>query len=238
MKGLIAKEKEVVVPGEVLATGMDYLPGAGTRRDGDNILATKVGLLFVEGRALKLIPLAGRYVPKRGDTVIAKVFDITMSGWRLEMNCAYSAMVTMRDASNDFIPKDADLRQYFDFGDYVVAKIVKVTTQKLIDLTMKGPGLRKLGPGRVINVNPYKVPRIIGKKGSMVSMVKQATGTRIIVGQNGLIWIQGDDPAKERLAVETIKKIEAESHISGLTDKIKAHLEKITGTKIEEKTEG
>jgi len=81
------------------------------------------------------------------------------------------------------------LTKYFDIGDYVMAKIINVTSQKLVDVTMKGPGLRKLKGGRIIQVNPYKVPRIIGKAGSMVTMIKDATGCRILVGQNGLVWI-------------------------------------------------
>ena len=114
-----------------------------------------------------------------------------------------------------------------------MCKIINVTTQKLVDVTMKGPGLRKLHGGRIFYVNTNKVPRIIGKKGSMISMVKQYTDTKMIVGQNGVIWLQGEDPKMELLAVETIKKIEDESHISGLTDKIKVFLEKETGKKIE-----
>lgn len=228
MGKLIAQEKTVVVPGETLAEGMDYLPGANTYREADNVLASKLGLMVVEGRAIKLIPLSGKYMPKRGDTIIGKVIDVLFSGWRVETNSAYSAMLGLKDATSEFIAKGADLTQYYDFDDYIVAKITNVTSQKLIDLTMKGPGLRKLTGGRVIEVSPYKVPRIIGKKGSMVSMIKLATGCRVIVGQNGLVWIQGDDSAKELLALKTIRKIEAEAHLSGLTDIIKEYLEKET----------
>jgi len=69
------------------------------------------------------------------------------------------------------------------------------------------------------------VPRIIGKQGSMVSMVKNATKCNIIVGQNGVVWIKGLKPEDEILTVETIRKIEAESHVPGLTEKIKKYLE-------------
>jgi exosome complex component RRP4 len=89
---------------------------------------------------------------------------------------------------------------------------------------MKGPGLRKLRGGRVIEVNTNKVPRIIGKQGSMVMMIKDATRCNISVGQNGLIWIDGE-PMSELLAIQAISKIEKESHLSGLTDKIKEFLE-------------
>jgi exosome complex component RRP4 len=235
MSEILVKEKQVVVPGEELAKGMDYLPSYGTYRGNDTIRAAKLGLVSIDGKVIKIIPLSGKYMPKKNDTIIGKVIDITMNGWRIDTNSPYSAMLSMKDATMDFIPKGADLTRYFDIGDYVVTKIIQVTTQKLIDLTMKGPGLRKLGAGRILQVNTTKVPRIIGKGGSMVSMIKQATGCRIIVGQNGIVWIQGEDPAKETLAAETIKRIEKESHIQGLTDIIKNDLEKITGIKIEYK---
>ncbi len=221
--GLLAEDKTVVVPGENIAEGMDFLPAAGTYRDGDKIVASKVGLVNIDGRLIKLIPLSGRYNPKRNDIIIGKITDISMNGWRMELNSAYTAMMNVKDATSEFIGRGEDLTQFYNIGDYVVAKIVNVTSQKLVDVMMKGPGLRKIRGGRIINVAPTKVPRIIGKSGSMVGMIKDATGTKITVGQNGLVWIQGE-PEKEILVVNTIRKIESESHVSGLTDVIKAHL--------------
>jgi len=225
MSEIMVKDKEISVPGETLAVGMDVLPGSGTYRDGERIAANRLGLVAIDGRTIKLIPLSGRYYPKMGDTIICKVIDVSFSGWRLDTNAAYSAMLSMKDATSEFIQRGANLTQYYDLGDYIVCKIVNVTSQKLIDVTMKGPGLRKLKGGRIIEVNTNKVPRIIGKMGSMVMMIKDATKCNIVVGQNGLIWIDGE-PANELLAIQTIKKIEKESHTSGLTDKIKEYLEK------------
>lgn len=225
MGELLIKNKDIVVPGEELAKGMDYLPGAGTYRDNDTIISSRLGLIHVDGRALKIIPLSGKYMPKKNDTIIGQIVDITFSGWRIETNSAYQAMLNVRDATSDFINRGADLAQYFNLGDYVAAKITNVTSQKLVDLTMKGPGLNKLRGGRIISVNTNKVPRIIGKQGSMVSMIKEATGCRITVGQNGVVWVQGE-PEKEIIATEAIKKIEKLAHMSGLTDEIKKFLEK------------
>ncbi|MDP2750943.1 MAG: exosome complex RNA-binding protein Rrp4 [Nanoarchaeota archaeon] len=221
--GLIVEDKTIVIPGEEVAEGMDFLPAAGTYREGDKIIASKVGLLNVDGRLIKLIPMSGRYMPKRNDVIIGKVIDISMSGWRIELNSAYTAMLNVKDATSEFIGRGEDLTQFYAIGDYVVAKVINVTSQKLVDLATKGPGLRRIRGGRIISVAPTKVPRIIGKSGSMVGMIKDATGTKITVGQNGLVWIQGE-PEKEILVVNTIRKIETESHVSGLTDVIKAYL--------------
>jgi len=225
---LMVKAKDIVVPGEVLAVGMGYLPSKGTYRDGENIVAAKLGLVQIEGKVLKLVTMSGRYVPKVGDVIIGQIIDVMMSGWRISTNTAYSAVLSMAEASSDYIEKGADLTQFFDLGEYIMTRLTNITSQKLIDVTMKGPGLKKLKGGRIVKVNPQKVPRLIGKQGSMVSLLKVATDCKIMVGQNGLVWIDGE-PESELIVVDAIRMIEASSHVSGLTDIIKAHLEKITG---------
>lgn len=224
MGKLLVKNKDIVVPGEELAVGMDFLPAGGAFRENDKIIASQLGLVSVSGRLIKLIPLTGRYNPKSGDTVIGKVTDISFSGWYIDIGYAYEANLSLRDATSEYINKGVDLTQYYNFGDVVAAKVVKVTRAKVVDLTMKGPGLRKLRGGKIIEVTPSKVPRIIGKQGSMISIIKEMTNCKIIVGQNGKVWIQGT-PEMEIVATEAIMKIEQESHTDGLTDKVKNLLE-------------
>ncbi|MBW2963170.1 exosome complex protein Rrp4 [Candidatus Woesearchaeota archaeon] len=229
MSNVLVKEKEIVVPGEALAEGMDYLPGSGTYRLNDKIIAKKLGLVNVSGRAIKLVPLSGRYLPKYGDKIIAQVTDITMNGWIVDINSAYSAFLSMRDASARFIRKGEDLTKIYDVGDYIRAKVIKVTSQNLVDLTMKEPGLNKLRSGRIIEINPHKVPRVIGKEGSMVSLIKTKTNCNIIVGQNGRVWINSENLDSELIAEKAIKKIEKEAHLEGLTERIEKFLDKSTG---------
>ncbi len=233
---LLKEHKEIVVPGEIIAEGMDFLPGEGTYREEEKIKASVLGMLEVKGRLLRIIQLSGKYLPRKGDTIIGRITDILMAGWRVEINSAYTAMLPLKNGTSAFIPKGADLTKYFNIGDYIVAKITNVTSQMLVDLTMKGPGLKKIEEGRIILVNPHKVPRIIGKQGSMISLIKQATKCKITVGQNGVCWIYGE-PEQELLAIETIRLIEKKSVISGLTDVIKAFLEEKTGKKLEVKHE-
>tara|TARA_Y100000310_G_scaffold144031_1_gene143362 strand:- start:3502 stop:4197 length:696 start_codon:yes stop_codon:yes gene_type:complete len=221
---LLIKDKEIVVPGEGLAEGTEYSAGNGTYKDKAGIVACRLGLIDIREKIINLLPLSGGYMPQRGDTIIGKIDDISFSGWRVDTNSAYSAMLSVKDATSEYINKGADLTRFYNLGDHIVTGIINVTSQKLIDLTMKGPGLRKLIGGRIINVNSYKVPRIIGKMGSMVNLIKDHTNCKITVGQNGLIWIDGT-PKDELIAVNTIRKIEREAHTTGLTDKIKKYLE-------------
>jgi exosome complex component RRP4 len=204
---------------------MDYLPGDNVYRDGEKLVATHVGMANLSGRLIKLVPLTGPYLPKRGDLVIGEVTGITLGGWRVKIGWPFEANLSLKDGSSDFIERGARLDKYFDYGDWIIAQITNVAGSKVIDLSMKGPGLRKLTPGRMFNIPATKVPRVIGKQGSMISLIKEYTGCKISVGQNGVVWLKGEEHDMELLAEKTIRKIEAESHISGLTDRIKEFLE-------------
>ncbi|AJF63122.1 MAG: putative exosome complex RNA-binding protein 1 [archaeon GW2011_AR20] len=224
MTKLLINEREIVVPGEELAEGMDFLPSHGTYRDKDKIVSSKLGVVSVNKTIIKVIPLTGRYMPKIDDIVIGRVIEIGFYGWSVDIGSAYPATLSIRDAT-EFIDKGENLTKYYDYGDILAAQVIRTTRYNSIDITTKGPGLKKLSGGKVIEVTPSKVPRMIGKQGSMISMIKDATGCNILIGQNGRVWIKGTNLENENLVTKTIMKIEEESHIDGLTDKIKKLLE-------------
>ncbi len=226
MSKLLVENKQVVIPGDILAEGMDYLPAAGSFREDDKIISAQVGLINVSGRLIRIIPLKGRYIPKKDDSVIGYVKDMTYSSWFIDVGYAYDGNLPLKDATSEFIERGANLSDYYAVGEIVLAKISKVSKEKAIDLSMKGPGLRKLRSGRILEITPFKIPRVVGKQGSMISMIKDATGCTIFAGQNGRVWIRGDSPAQELLATKAIELIEEKGHVSGLTERIKQFLEK------------
>jgi exosome complex component RRP4 len=85
--------------------------------------------------------------------------------------------------------------------------------------------------GQTIEVTPTKIPRVIGKKGSMITTIKNETGCQIMIGQNGRIAITGKTPEDERLAIMAIRMIEQEAHTTGLTDRVTEMLRKEKGEK-------
>ena len=109
MSKLIVNERDIVVPGEVLAEGMDFLPGDNTYREEDKIYAKILGLIGVAGRVIRITPLAGPYVPRVGDKIIGRVIDITMTSWRVDTETAYSALLNVKDATTRFVGKGDDL---------------------------------------------------------------------------------------------------------------------------------
>jgi exosome complex component RRP4 len=109
-------------------------------------------------------------------------------------------------------------------GDLAIFKVVDVDQSMKIELAPREGQLRVLRTGRVVEVSYSKVPRVIGRAGSMVSLLKEKLDVNIFVGKNGRIWINGK-AADEELAVKAIKRIELEAHTSGLTDRITKFLE-------------
>ncbi|MBI4153905.1 RNA-binding protein [Candidatus Woesearchaeota archaeon] len=230
---ILVQDKNVVVPGDILAEGMDYLPAVGTFREGERVIAAQVGVVNIDNRLIKVVALGGPYIPKRDDVVIGKVTDMSYSGWFIDIGYAYDASLSLKDGTTEFVERGSELSRFYDLGDFVITKITNVTRTKYIDLTMKSPGLKKLVGGKIISVVSSKIPRIVGKQGSMITMIKEQTGCQILAGQNGRIWISGKDPAKERLATEVIRFIEENAHTSGLTAKVEEFLKKHAKDKVE-----
>ena len=75
---------------------------------------------------------------------------------------------------------------------------------------------------------PSRVPRLIGRGGSMINLLKNETGCKIFVGQNGRVWLDGgvEDIA---LAVEAIEMIDRGTMASGITDAVREFLNERTG---------
>jgi exosome complex component RRP4 len=220
------KKREKVVPGEIVETGTSFLPGENTKRIGENIIATRYGLLDKEGRLVKVIPLSGIYLPRRGNVVIGKIEDITFNGWLIDIDSPYKAFLPITECQG-FIRKGEDLSAIFAIGDMVIVMVTSVKA-KGVDLTMRENGLYKIESGLTMKINSSKVPRVIGKSGSMINLIKESTNCNIVVGQNGVVWIRGEDIDSELLAKETINLITEKSYIEGLTDYIKEFLEKKT----------
>lgn len=228
------EKKQLVTPGELLAEG-DYMPGENTYKEENKIYAQRIGLVDAENKRVNVVALRAFYVPKMGDIVIGTVTEVGFNGWTIDIEAPYSAMLRASDVlSRPFKPQNDELSQVLNSGDLIVAKISSYDRAHDPQLTVAEPGLGKITRGQIMRVTPTKVPRVIGRKGSMISTIKQETGCQIILGVNGVILVTGKNPADEQLAMDAIRKIEEESHTSGLTDRIAQFL-KEEKLKMEEK---
>jgi len=229
---IFVEDKEIVIPGDILADE-EYHSGRGTFKENNKICSSLVGLVAIRDKKISVIPLQSKYIPKRGDVVIGEITDIRFSMWNLDINSPYSGFLP---ASDVFGKDKRELNRTFDVGDVLFLRVVDVDEVKKVKLGLKGRGLGKFRGGILINITPTKVPRLIGKKGSMINMIKDETHCEVIVGQNGVVWVKGE-PSMERVAEKVINIIEEQAHTSGLTDRVRDMLAKFLGHEPEEPEE-
>src|SRR3989304_9030949 len=113
-------ERHVVIPGEVIMSG-DYLPGEGTEKVGNNIVALRYGLAEEVSKLVKVIPLSGVYSPRRGNVVIGKISNITFNGWLIDIGCPENSFLSVAEYPK-FVHKN-ELDLVMKIGDMIVAKI-------------------------------------------------------------------------------------------------------------------
>jgi exosome complex component RRP4 len=220
------EKKQLVAPGDLLAEG-DYVSGDSTYKENGKIYANRLGLVDYNGKIVHVVALKAFYVPAPGDMVIGKIVETTPGGWVIDIKAPQLARLRASDVvERSFKPETTDLPSIFDVGDLIIAKVVAYDRTRDPLLTVREPGLGKIMRGQLIEVTPTKIPRVIGRQGSMVGMIKKETGCQLTIGQNGWILISGRSPEDERLAVMALRKIEAESHTSGLTDRVTEMIKK------------
>jgi exosome complex component RRP4 len=217
---VFAEKKQLVAPGEVLAEG-SYFPGENTYREGNKVYASRIGLAELVANKLIVVPLKGCYLPRVDDFVIGRVVDIAMSGWTVDISSPYSALLPLSETpASRAMAARKDLTRIFNVGDLVMAEVIAFDRTRDPLLTVRGRGLGKVSSGLVVHISPAKIPRLIGRKGSMISLLKKATGCEIIVGQNGTVLVSGRQPKNEQIAAEAMYLIEREAHTRGLTDRV------------------
>jgi len=218
-------QRTIVLPSQLLGKVGKEKAGRGTFIEKGNIFAQRLGILQNHSGFLNVIPITGRYNPIENDFIIGIVMEAMASSWLVDINAPYPALLHVNEVP--WKVEFGDTEKYLNQGDTVMAKVLQVDESKKLNITLNDRNLYKIRDGNIIDVEPSKVPRIIGKKGSMIALLKRYTRTRIFVGQNGRVWIDGD---KEGIALVlyAIRLIEEESLSFGLTNKIETYLKQHT----------
>jgi len=229
-----SEPREIVTPGQVLASDPSYSAGRGAIKTKDGIISLFVGLKEVRGKYVNVVPLTGLYNPNIGDKVIGMIVDRTPVKWLVDINSKYLATLKFGDASphskktgkiggtyrgHAETPVDV-----YKIGDMVICKVLSGDRLNEPEVSTLGQDLGKINSGIVVKIPPPKIPRIIGKKGSMIAMLKQLLDVKCMVSQNGRVWLRAKTFPQERLLMDVIEKIEQEAHTTGLTDRIKFYI--------------
>lgn len=189
--------------------------------DEDKIFASVMGLANYVGKNVFVVAIKTCYMPLVGDLVIGKVEGIRFSGWIVNIKAPYSALLFASDVfDRPYDARKEELSEIFDIGDMILGKILAFDRTRDPIMTVRESGLGKITQGRIVKMTPTKIPRLIGRKGSMITMLKSVTDCQITIGRNGLILVKGKNHELEDIVILAINTIEENAHTSGLTDMI------------------
>jgi exosome complex component RRP4 len=207
-------DKKIVIPGDLLSGDMEKA-GYGTYLKNGKVYSSLCGIENIKEDKIGVIPLVGTYIPSPNDVVIGIVIVITPSNWIMNIASPYDGLFHVSEYPMRVESKE--MPEILDVGEAAILRVKDVDSSMKVELALKDKSLQKLRTGQIVEVEPVKVPRVIGHGGSMISMLKKETNCSIFVGQNGRIWIDGKDEDMELLK-KGLRAIESESQRSGLTD--------------------
>ena len=218
-------KRKYVIPGDVVTTG-PFRPEQNVILDGDKIIATTIGISEIYDDSVKVIPLTGMYIPKIDDLVIAKVNSHTSLSWELNINSCYVGFLPAQDVfGRDFSAHADELSSKLKTGDLVAARIANFDRTRDPLVTISDRDLGQIDSGELVEISPSKVPRLIGKRGTMIQMIEMATDAAITIGQNGWVVISCESPEGLLKAKKAIQMVNEQAHIANLTDQVKEMLE-------------
>lgn len=218
-------KRQLVIPGDVVET-RGLKPGHGTFVEGETVFASLLGIRVEHGGYVDVIPLGGRYIPQPDDEVVGLVVDVGPSHWLIEINSPYPA--PLHATESPWRVEFGETSKFMNVGDACIVRVTTVDETKRVQVTMRDRDLKRLTGGQIVEVSHAKVPRVIGRGGSMISMIKSYTKTQGFVGQNGRIWIDGK-VEDIMIAVRAIHMIEEYAQAMGLTEAVKAYLDSAYG---------
>jgi len=217
-------QDQFVLPGDIIVTG-DYQPEQNVILEGDKLMSTAIGFSEIKDDLVTVTPLTGLYTPKTDDLVVGKIVSHNALSWEVNINSYYSGILTASDIfGKDYSPSRDDLSLKLNTGDIILARIANVNSRDPL-ITITGENLGKIDSGELVKISPTKIPRLIGKQGSMIQTIEGSTNATITVGQNGLIVVSCDETNGLLKALAAIRMVDEQAHLVNLTDKVKKMLE-------------
>jgi len=194
--------------------------------EGKRIISTTIGLSDVSDDSVRVISLTGVYLPKTDDLVIGTIQYIHGNSWFADINSCYQGMLLGQDVfGRGSYPTKSEMEERLSKGDIIFAKIANSDRQREPLISIADQSLGKIDSGELVKISPTKIPRLIGKQGSMIQTIEGSTNATITVGQNGLIVVSCDETNGLLKALAAIRMVDEQAHLVNLTDKVKKMLE-------------
>ena len=164
-------KKRYVLPGDFITTAPLRLQG-NVVLEGKRIISTTIGLSDISDDNARVISLTGVYLPKIDDLVIGTITSVFGNSWFADINSCYQGMLLGQDVfGRGSYPTPSEMRERLDKGDIIFAKIANSDRQREPLISIADKNLGKIDSGELVKISPTKIPRLIGKRGSMIQMI-------------------------------------------------------------------
>ena len=183
-------ELRLVTPGMAIGPIAGKRVGSGAIAQNDTIIATRLGWAKEFNNTVSVDPINSAYMPRSGDLIVAVVAEVRNNLWFMNINGPFQGLLPMSLAP--WKVEFGAARQHMGIGDVVLARVQEVDECHNVVLTMKGVGLRRLNQGTVVSVPINHIDRLRGEGNATVQRLRDAADSRIIIGENGRVWIDGD----------------------------------------------
>ena len=202
---IFVENKEIVLPGSLL-TDNNYKLGRGTYKENGKIYSSITGLVYFESEQIKVIPLKDTYSPNYGDLVIGRVTGSSYSSWSIDINSTYHGFLPTTEL---YDKNEPNINNIINIKDMLLLRVANVDEINRVKLTLRSRGLGKFNQGTIIKVKKPTIHFLSEENAFLTTMIQEYTYTDVIIGKNGLIWINGLKENIERI-IEIIELIEKE----------------------------
>lgn len=218
-QGQSGAELRLVTPGMVIGPSTGQRVGSGALAQNEEIIATRLGWVRELNNTVSVDPINSAYMPRSGDLVLATVAEVRNNMWFLNINGPFQGLLPMSLAPWKVVFGEA--RQHMDVGDVAIARVQEVDECHNVVLTMKGVGLRKLSEGAVVSLPVNHIERVKGANNQTLDRLRNVSDCRILVAENGKVWIDGD-AAGTSWAREAITLASERGHMESFAEELSA----------------
>ncbi|KAL0221156.1 hypothetical protein RCL1_001010 [Eukaryota sp. TZLM3-RCL] len=180
----------LVVTGDIIERGGDFLKGYGTGVKDENLTATVTGVVQRLNKLVTVHPYKSRYKGEVGDIVVGKVVEVGNKRWKIDIGARQHAVLQLSaiNLPNSEVRRrsaldELNMRNFYSEGDIVSVEVQQVYVDGSLALhTRRRYG--KLQNGTLLVVSSSLI-----KRSPSQLLPFPELGLELVIGRNGHIWI-------------------------------------------------
>ena len=217
-QGQDGAEQRLVTPGAAIGPATGRRVGTGALIQGDQIIATRVGLVRERHGTVSVDPVASTYMPRSGDLVIGTVVEARSNLWFLDINGPFQALLPMSLAP--WKVEFGGTRDHADINDSLLMRVQEVDEVQNVVATMRGIGLRRLAEGAVLLVDVQHNDTLRAEGAALLKRLRDLSDCRIVLADNGRMWVDGADAG-----IDWLRSLFRDVAAAGRTDTLNSIVE-------------